>query len=154
MEGAGTKEEGETEAAEGWNCQDLAGTGLDEESTLDEGLGSTSCRCCVGVVLVQQSDAADKPLHRDRQKFLQRKYARSRELEKRARAQRERDRATGQTGSYATASARNTPDGRTNNETSNHGRLPIFSIANTSLTFSSNMWMSMVDSMNQKGSSS
>ncbi|GAM41767.1 hypothetical protein TCE0_042f15138 [Talaromyces pinophilus] len=94
MEGAGTKEEGETEAAEAGIAK-ISGTGLDEESTLDEGLGSTLAMLRQRG-LVQQSDAADiNSLHRDRQKFLQEKYKREAEAEKRARAQRERDRATG-----------------------------------------------------------
>ncbi|KUL84674.1 hypothetical protein ZTR_06696 [Talaromyces verruculosus] len=94
MGGAEIKEEGETEAAEAGTAK-ISGTGLDEESTLDEGLGSTLAMLRQRG-LVQQSDAADiNSLHRDRQKFLQEKYKREAEAEKRARAQRERDRATG-----------------------------------------------------------
>ncbi|RAO65828.1 uncharacterized protein BHQ10_001840 [Talaromyces amestolkiae] len=94
MEGAEIKEEGELEAAEAGTAK-ISGTGLDEESTLDEGLGSTLAMLRQRG-LVQQSDAADmNSLHRDRQKFLQEKYKREAEAEKRARAQRERDRATG-----------------------------------------------------------
>lgn len=94
MEGAEVKEEGEPEAAEAGTAK-ISGTGLDEESTLDEGLGSTLAMLRQRG-LVQQSDAADlNSLHRDRQKFLQEKYKREAEAEKRARAQRERDRATG-----------------------------------------------------------
>lgn len=94
MEGAEIKEEGKTEAAEAGTAK-ISGTGLDEESTLDEGLGSTLAMLRQRG-LVQQSDAADiNSLHRDRQKFLQEKYKREAEAEKRARAQRERDRATG-----------------------------------------------------------
>jgi U4/U6.U5 tri-snRNP-associated protein 1 len=87
MEGAEIKEEAGTAK--------ISGTGLDEESTLDEGLGSTLAMLRQRG-LVQQSDAADmNSLHRDRQKFLQEKYKREAEAEKRARAQRERDRTTG-----------------------------------------------------------
>lgn len=94
MEGAEIKEEGEPEAADA-ETNKISGTGLDEESTLDEGLGSTLAMLRQRG-LVQQSDAADvNSLHRDRQKFLQEKYKRESEAEKRARAQRERDRATG-----------------------------------------------------------
>lgn len=90
MEGAEIKEE----TAEAGTVK-ISGTGLDEESTLDEGLGSTLAMLRQRG-LVQQSDAADlNSLHRDRQKFLQEKYKREAEAEKRARAQRERDRATG-----------------------------------------------------------
>lgn len=94
MEGAEIKEEGKPEATEAGTAK-ISGTGLDEESTLDEGLGSTLAMLRQRG-LVQQSDAADlNSLHRDRQKFLQEKYKREAEAEKRARAQRERDRATG-----------------------------------------------------------
>lgn len=94
MESAEIKEEGKLEAAETGTAK-ISGTGLEEESTLDEGLGSTLAMLRQRG-LVQQSDAADmNSLHRDRQKFLQEKYKREAEAEKRARAQRERDRATG-----------------------------------------------------------
>lgn len=93
MEGAENKE-GEPEAAAAGTTK-ISVTGLDEESTLDEGLGSTLAMLRQRG-LVQQTDAADlNALHRDRQKFLQEKYKREAEAEKRARAQRERDRATG-----------------------------------------------------------
>lgn len=73
----------------------ISGTGLDEESTLDEGLGSTLAMLRQRG-LVEQSEAADmNSLHRDRQKFLQEKYRREADAEKRARSQRERDRTTG-----------------------------------------------------------
>ncbi|KAH8697714.1 SART-1 family-domain-containing protein [Talaromyces proteolyticus] len=73
----------------------MSATGLEEESTLDEGLGATLSMLRQRG-LVQESEAADlNSLHRDRQKFLQEKYRRESEAEKRARLQRERDRTTG-----------------------------------------------------------
>lgn len=73
----------------------ISGTGLEEETTLDQGLGAT-----LGMLkqrgLVKHSDSADlNTLHRERQRFLQEKHRRESEAEKRARFQRERDRATG-----------------------------------------------------------
>ncbi|KAL1973279.1 hypothetical protein VTN31DRAFT_5914 [Thermomyces dupontii] len=73
----------------------ISGTGLDEEKTLDEGLGAT-----VAMLrqrgLVQQSDAAElNRLHRERERFIREKQRLEEEAERRARLQRERDRATG-----------------------------------------------------------
>ncbi|PGG98282.1 hypothetical protein AJ79_08919 [Helicocarpus griseus UAMH5409] len=74
---------------------DITATGLEEESTLDQGLGSTLAMLKQRG-LVAESNAGDlNALHRDRQRFLQEKQRREAEAEKRARLQRERDRASG-----------------------------------------------------------
>lgn len=74
---------------------DISTTGLEEEKTLDQGLGATLAMLRQRG-LVQPSDAAEKvSLYRDRQRFLQEKYRREAEAERRARQQRERDRASG-----------------------------------------------------------
>ena len=70
-------------------------TGLDEESTLDQGLGAT-LSMLKQRGLVKAADTGDiNALHRDRQRFLQEKQRRETEAENRARLQRERDRASG-----------------------------------------------------------
>ncbi|OGM41116.1 putative DNA binding protein SART-1 [Aspergillus bombycis] len=75
--------------------QQISGTGLEEESTLDQGLGAT-LSMLKQRGLVKSSDAADhNSLIRDRQRFLQEKHRLETEAEKRARLQRERDRASG-----------------------------------------------------------
>lgn len=75
--------------------QQISGTGLDEESTLDQGLGST-LSMLKQRGLVKQTEAGDRnSLHRDRQRFLQEKSYLESDAEKRARQQRERDRASG-----------------------------------------------------------
>jgi U4/U6.U5 tri-snRNP-associated protein 1 len=90
----GEVKQAEEEIAEGENNK-ISGTGLEEESTLDEGLGNTLAMLRQRG-LVQQSEAADmNSLHRDRQRFLQDKYRREADAEKHARSQRERDRTTG-----------------------------------------------------------
>ncbi|KAL1969547.1 hypothetical protein VTN77DRAFT_8985 [Rasamsonia byssochlamydoides] len=74
---------------------DISVTGLEEEKTLDQGLGATLAMLKQRG-LVKETDAAEKnALYRERQRFLQEKYRRETEAEKRARLQRERDRATG-----------------------------------------------------------
>ncbi|EFW19229.1 hypothetical protein D8B26_007485 [Coccidioides posadasii str. Silveira] len=70
-------------------------TGLEEESTLDQGLGATLAMLRQRG-LVKESEASGlNSLQRDRQKFLLKKRQREAEAERRARAQRERDRASG-----------------------------------------------------------
>ncbi|EGE79475.1 DNA binding protein SART-1 [Blastomyces gilchristii SLH14081] len=74
---------------------DITATGLEEESTLDQGLGSTLAMLKQRG-LVKESNAGDlNTLHRERQRFLQEKQRREAEAERRARLQRERDRASG-----------------------------------------------------------
>ncbi|KAF7586922.1 hypothetical protein BBP40_008014 [Aspergillus hancockii] len=75
--------------------QQISGTGLEEESTLDQGLGAT-----LSILkkrgLVKSTDAADlNSLTRDRHRFLQEKNRLETDAERRARLQRERDRASG-----------------------------------------------------------
>jgi U4/U6.U5 tri-snRNP-associated protein 1 len=74
---------------------DLTVTGLDEESTLSNGVGAT-------LSLLRQRDLVKKvdsgdlnKLHRERQKFLAGKHAHETAAEQKARIQRERDRASG-----------------------------------------------------------
>ncbi|RAL04012.1 U4/U6-U5 snRNP complex subunit SNU66 [Aspergillus ibericus CBS 121593] len=75
--------------------QHLSTTGLDEEATLDQGLAST-LSMLKQRGLVEKSDAAkNNSLLRDRHRFLQEKTRLETEAEKRARQQRERDRASG-----------------------------------------------------------
>ncbi|KAL3464123.1 SART-1 protein [Aspergillus heterothallicus] len=73
----------------------ISGTGLEEEATLSQGLGAT-----LGMLkkrgLVKSTDAAEhNTLLRDRQKFISEKSRLETEAERRARQQRERDRASG-----------------------------------------------------------
>ncbi|EAW10490.1 U4/U6-U5 snRNP complex subunit SNU66 [Aspergillus clavatus NRRL 1] len=75
--------------------QQITGTGLEEESTLDQGLGAT-LNMLKQRGLVKPTDAVENnSLLRDRQRFLQEKTHMETEAEKRARQQRERDRASG-----------------------------------------------------------
>ncbi|OAX77446.1 hypothetical protein ACJ72_08255 [Emergomyces africanus] len=74
---------------------EITATGLEEESTLDKGLGSTLAMLKQRG-LVTESNAGDlNKLHRERQRFLQEKQRREAEAERRARLQRERDRTSG-----------------------------------------------------------
>ncbi|CAG8899376.1 unnamed protein product [Penicillium egyptiacum] len=75
--------------------QQLTGTGLEEESTLDQGLAAT-LSMLKSRGLVQETDSTNRnALMRDRQRFLADKLNRETEIERRARQQRERDRASG-----------------------------------------------------------
>lgn len=75
--------------------QELTGTGLEEEATLDQGLGATLSMLRQRG-LVKDSDAKEhNTLLRERQHFLQEKTNREAEADRRARLQRERDRASG-----------------------------------------------------------
>ncbi|QKX55647.1 uncharacterized protein TRUGW13939_02744 [Talaromyces rugulosus] len=87
--------EAAAETADGDQKTKISGTGLDEESTLDEGLGSTLSMLRQRGLVEQTEASSLNALHRDRQKFLQDKYRRESDAEKRARGQRERDRTTG-----------------------------------------------------------
>jgi U4/U6.U5 tri-snRNP-associated protein 1 len=73
----------------------ISGTGLEEETTLSQGLGAT-----LGMLkkrgLVKSTDAAEhNSLLRDRQRFISEKSLLETDAERRARQQRERDRASG-----------------------------------------------------------
>lgn len=75
--------------------QQISGTGLEEETTLDQGLGAT-LNMLKQRGLVKPSDAVEhNALLRARQRFLHEKIHLETEAEKRARQQRERDRASG-----------------------------------------------------------
>lgn len=74
---------------------DLTATGLENEATLDQGLGA-AFNLLKQRGLVKTADMGDiNALHRDRQRFLAEKQRRESEAEQRARLQRERDRASG-----------------------------------------------------------
>lgn len=73
----------------------ITATGLDEESTLDKGLGSTLAMLKQRGLVKDESTDDVNALHRDRQRFLQEKQRRELEAENRARQQRERDRTSG-----------------------------------------------------------
>ena len=75
--------------------QQISGTGLEEEATLDQGLGSTLSMLKQRGLVKGSEAAGHNSLLRDRQRFLQEKYHLETEAEKRARQQRERDRASG-----------------------------------------------------------
>ncbi len=73
----------------------ITGTGLEEETTLSQGLGAT-----LGMLkkrgLVKETDAAESnSLLRDRNRFISEKNRMETDAERRARQQRERDRASG-----------------------------------------------------------
>lgn len=75
--------------------QELTGTGLEEESTLDQGLGATLSMLRQRGLVKETDSSSSNALLRDRQRFLQDKLNREAEAERRARLQRERDRASG-----------------------------------------------------------
>jgi U4/U6.U5 tri-snRNP-associated protein 1 len=72
----------------------VASTGLEEESLLSNGIGST-----LGMLrqrgLVKEADGTLNSTFRDRQKFLSERRTREEEAEREARVQREKDRASG-----------------------------------------------------------
>lgn len=74
---------------------DFTTTGLDEEATMDQGVGA-AFNLLKQRGLVKTADMGDiNALHRERQQFLAEKQRREAEAEQRARLQRERDRASG-----------------------------------------------------------
>lgn len=73
----------------------VTGTGLGEEATLNQGLGATLSMLSQRGLLKQNTEQDINALHRDRQKFLTLKQQREAAVEAEARAQRERNRATG-----------------------------------------------------------
>ena len=73
----------------------ITGTGLDDEATLNQGLGSTLSMLSQRG-LIKKADENDlNALHRERQRFLTEKQKRETAAEAKARAQRERDRMSG-----------------------------------------------------------
>ncbi|KAJ5700941.1 hypothetical protein N7493_011987 [Penicillium malachiteum] len=75
--------------------QELTGTGLEEESTLDQGLGATLAMLRQRGLVKETNSSDQNALMRDRQRFLQDKMNREVDADRRARLQRERDRASG-----------------------------------------------------------
>ncbi len=74
---------------------EIPASGIDEEATLDRGVGS-ALALLTQRGLVQTSTSGDSnALHRERQRFLAEKQRREAEAEKKARLQRERDRQSG-----------------------------------------------------------
>jgi len=74
---------------------EITHSGLDEEATLDQGLGAT-LNLLKQRGLVKSSDAGDKnTLYKDRQRFIIEARLREHENEQKARTQRERDRQSG-----------------------------------------------------------
>lgn len=80
---------------EAQNQPGISGTGLEEEATLDQGLGATLSMLKQRGLVKQTDSAENNALFRERQRFLHEKEHLETEAEKRARQQRERDRASG-----------------------------------------------------------
>ncbi|KAJ5792363.1 uncharacterized protein N7503_008341 [Penicillium pulvis] len=75
--------------------QEITGTGLEEEATLDQGMGA-ALSMLRRRGLVKDTGGSDRnALMRDRMRFIQEKENREAEADRRARLQRERDRASG-----------------------------------------------------------
>lgn len=77
------------------STHDMTTTGLDEEGTLNQGIGATLSVLKQRGLVKHADDGDASSLHRDRQRFLLEKQQREAEADKRARTQRERDRASG-----------------------------------------------------------
>lgn len=73
----------------------ITDTGLEDEATLNQGLGATLSMLSQRGLIKQNKETDINALHRDRQKFLTEKQKREAAVEAKARQQRERDRATG-----------------------------------------------------------
>ena len=74
---------------------DLTETGLEDEATLNNGLGSTLNMLSQRGLIAPRREEDIVGLHRERQRFLLEKQRREAEIERKARLQRERDRASG-----------------------------------------------------------
>ena len=74
---------------------DMTGTGLEDEATLNQGLGSTLSMLSQRGLIDARREEDIAGLHRDRQRFLLEKQKREADIERKARLQRERDRASG-----------------------------------------------------------
>ncbi|KAJ5653088.1 hypothetical protein N7490_000091 [Penicillium lividum] len=75
--------------------EEITGTGLEEEATLDKGMGA-ALSMLRRRGLVKDTGGSDRnALMRERQRFIQEKEHREAEADRRARLQRERDRASG-----------------------------------------------------------
>ena len=84
------KRDGSTPATPG-----LTGTGLDDEATLEQGLGATLSMLSQRGLIKKAGEGDINTLHRERQRFLAEKQRRETAAEAKARAQRERDRTSG-----------------------------------------------------------
>ena len=84
------KRESSTSAVPG-----MTDTGLEDEATLNQGLGATLSMLSQRGLIKQTKDTDINALHRERHRFLAEKQKREAALEAKARQQRERDRATG-----------------------------------------------------------
>lgn len=73
----------------------MTATGLEEETTLDQGLGSTLSMLKQRGLVTAADGASKNSTLRDRQRFLVEKKQRETDAERRARTQRERDRTSG-----------------------------------------------------------
>ena len=73
----------------------MTDTGLEDEATLNQGLGATLSMLSQRGLIKQDKETDINALHRDRQKFLTEKQKREAAVEAKARQQRERDRTTG-----------------------------------------------------------
>lgn len=73
----------------------LTVTGLEEESTLNHGIGATLSMLSQRGLIAKSDEGDINALHRVRQKFLTEKQRREADAERKARLQRERDRASG-----------------------------------------------------------
>lgn len=82
--------EGSTPAPPG-----LTVTGLEEEATLNRGIGATLSMLSERGLIKPTHEGDINALHRERQKFLAEKQSREADAERKARLQRERDRASG-----------------------------------------------------------
>lgn len=85
------REEHSTSAA----APGMTDTGLEDEATLNRGLGATLSMLSQRGLIKPNKDTDLNALHRDRSRFLAEKHKREAALELKARQQRERDRATG-----------------------------------------------------------
>ncbi|KAL9128308.1 MAG: hypothetical protein Q9217_002986 [Psora testacea] len=74
---------------------DIPCTGLDDEATLNQGLGATLSMLSQRGLVKPRREEDIVGLHRDRQRFLLEKQKREADIERKARLQRERDRASG-----------------------------------------------------------
>ena len=73
----------------------VTGTGLEDEATLNNGIGATLSLLSQRGLIKSNTDNDLNALHRERQRFLTEKQKREAEVERKARLQRERDRASG-----------------------------------------------------------
>lgn len=73
----------------------LSGTGLEEEYTLNKGIGATLSMLAQRGLIQKSTEGDLNALHRERQRFLAEKQKKEAEAERKARLQRERDRASG-----------------------------------------------------------